>query len=133
MTKHLEGPIADCIPSFSLMSKNYVEVTKLLEEQFGNTQAITSAHMNVLLKLPKLNNKNVVKLISLYNAIETNLQSLMTMTLNPFHYGLLLIPLISERLPRSIRLIVTRMLGKDNCNITDFITTISIEPDWNYS
>ena len=57
LTRHLEGPATDCIPGFSLISKNYEEVMKLLEEQFGNTQAITSANMKVLLKLPKLKNK----------------------------------------------------------------------------
>ena len=84
---------------------------KLLEEGFGNMQVITFAHMNLLLKLPKLNNNSVAKLTSFYNAIESNIRSLMTMGLNPFHYGPLLIPVILERLPDSIKLIVTRKLG----------------------
>ena len=56
LTGDLEGPAADCVRCFSLTSKNYIEARKLLEERFGNTQVIISAHMNVLLKLPKLNN-----------------------------------------------------------------------------
>ena len=111
LTGHLEGPSADCVRGFSLTSKNYIEARKLLEERFGNTQVIISAHMNVLLKLPKLNNDNVAKLTSFYNAIESNIRSLMTMRLNPFHYGPLLIPVILKRLPDSIKLIVTRKLG----------------------
>ena len=42
-------------------------------EIFGNTQVIISAHMNVLLKLSKLNNDNEAKLISFYNAVEGNI------------------------------------------------------------
>ena len=124
MTGHLEGPAAACERGFSLTSKNYIEARKLLEERFGNTQVIISAHMNVLLKLPKLNNDNVTKLTSLYNAVESNIRSLMTMGLNPSHYGPLLIPVILERLPDSIKLIVTRKLGKNNWHISDFINCI---------
>ena len=84
---HLEGPAADCVRGFSLTSKNYIEARKLLEERFGNAQVIISAPMNVLLKLPKLNNNKVAKLTSFYNAINSNLQSLMTIGPNPSHYG----------------------------------------------
>ena len=108
MTGHLDRPAADWVRGFSLTSKNYIEARKLLEERFGNTQVIISDHMNVLLKLSKLNNVNVAKLTSFYNAIESNIQSLMTMGLNPSHYRPLLIPVILERLPHSIKLIVTR-------------------------
>ena len=129
MAGHLEGPAADCVRGFSLTSKNYIEARKLLEERFGNTQVIISAHMNVLLKLPKLNNDNATKLTSLYNAVESNIRSLMTMGLNPSHYGSLLIPVILERLPDSIKLIVTRKLGKNNWHISDFINCIKEEVD----
>ena len=91
MIGHLEGPAADCVRGFSLTSKNYIEARKLLEERFGNAQVIISAPMNVLLKLPKLNNNKVAKLISFYNAINSNLQSLMAIGLNPSHYGSLFI------------------------------------------
>ena len=101
----------------------------MLEERFGNTQVLISTHMNVLLKLPKLNNDNVTKLTSLYNAVESNIRSLMTMGLNPSHYGPLLIPVILERLPDSIKLIVTRKLGKNNWHISDFINCIKEEID----
>ena len=67
--------------------------------------------MNVLLKLPKLNNDSVAKLTSFYNPIKSKIRSVMTMGLNPSQYGPLLIPVILERLPDSIKLIVTRKLG----------------------
>ena len=82
---------------------------KFLEERFRNRQVIFSAQMNVSLKLLKLNNDNVIKLTSFYNTIEINLRSLMTVGLNPAHYGPLLISAILERLPESIKLIVTRI------------------------
>ena len=108
LTGHLEGLAADYVRGFSVTRKNYLEVRKFLEERFSNRQVIISTHMNVSLKLLKLNNDNVVKLTSFYNAIESNLRSLMTVGLNPSHYGPLLISAILERLPESIKLVVTR-------------------------
>ena len=49
----LEGTAADSIQGFSLASKFCEEAKQLLEERFGYPQVIISAHMNVLLKLPK--------------------------------------------------------------------------------
>ena len=119
----LEGPAADYIQGFSLSSKNYEEVKKLLEERFGNPQVVISAHMNVLLKVPKLNNDivspklnndSVSRLSSFYNTIESHIRSLLTMGINPSHYGPLLIPVILERLPDAIKLLITWKLGKNN-------------------
>ena len=66
---------------------------------------------------------------SLYNAVESNIKSLMTMGLDPSYYGSLLIPVILERLRDSIKLIVTRKLGKNNWHISDFINCIKEEVD----
>ena len=73
MTGHLEGPAAKCVRGFSLTSKNYIEAKKLLKDRFGNMQVIISAYINILLKLPQLNNDNVTKLTSLYNVVESNI------------------------------------------------------------
>ena len=125
----LEGPAADYIQGFSLSSKNYEEVKKLLEERFGNHQVVISAHMNVLLKVPKLNNDSVSRLSSFYNTIESHIRSLLTMGLNPSHYGPLLIPVILERLPDAIKLLITRKLGKNNWKILELVECIMEEVD----
>ena len=126
---HLEGAAADRVWSSSLTSKNYVETRKLFQKRLGNTQVYISVHMNVLLKLTKLNSGNVVKLTSFYNAIESNLRSVMTMGLNPSHYGLLLIRIILEHLPDLIKLIVTQKLGRNNLHISYLIICIKEEVD----
>ena len=123
----LEGPAADCIQVFSLTSKNYEEAKKLLEERFGNPQVIISAHTNVLLKLPKLNNDSVSRLSSYYDTIESHIRSLLTMGLNPSHYGPLPIPVILERLLDAIKLLITSKLGKNNWKILKLIECIKEE------
>ena len=129
LKRQLEWPAADCIQGFSLTSKNYEEAKQLSEERFGNPQAIISAHMNVLLKLPELNNDSVSRLSSFYNTIESNICPLLTMVLNPSHYGPLLLPVISERLPDAIKLLITRKLGKNNWKILELVECIKEEVD----
>ena len=85
--------------------------------------------MNVLLKLPELNNDSVSRLSSFYNTIESNICSLLTMVLNPSHYGPLLLPVISERLPDAIKLLITRKLGKNNWKILELVECIKEEVD----
>ena len=70
--------------------------------------------MNVLLKLPKLNYDSVSRLSSFYNTIDCYICSLLTMGLNPSHYGPLLIPVTLARLPDAIKLSINRKLGKSN-------------------
>ena len=69
----------------------------------------------------------MAKLTAFYYAVETNIRSLMAMGLNSSHYGPLLIPIMLERLPDSVKLILTRKLGKNNQRISDFINCIKEE------
>ena len=42
-----------CISGLPLTNDNYENALKLLKDRYGNNQVIISAHMNVLVKLPK--------------------------------------------------------------------------------
>ena len=85
--------------------------------------------MNVLFKLLKLHNDSVSRLSFLCNTIESNICSLLTMGLNPSHYGPLLIPVILERLPDAFKLLKTRKLGKNNWKILELVDCIKEEVD----
>ena len=96
-------------------------------ERFGNPKVIISAHLNVLLKLPKLNNDSVSRLSSFYYTSERNIDALLTMGLNPSHYDPLLIPNILGRLPDPIKLLITTKLGKNNWKILELVECIKEE------
>ena len=49
------------------------------------------------------------------------------MGLNPSHYSPLLKPVILERLPNAIKLLITRKLGKNNWKITELVESINEE------
>ena len=118
----LKGPAADCIQGFSLTRKNYEESKQLL------AQVIISAHLNVLMKLPKLSNDSVSHFSPFYNTIESNICSLLTKGLNPSHYGPLLMLVILERLPDAIKLLI-RKLGKNNWKKIELVQYIKEEVD----
>ena len=51
------------------------------------------------------------------------------MGLNSSHYGPLLIPVILERLPDTIELLITSKLGKNNWKILELVECIKEEVD----
>lgn len=65
----LEGPASKSIQGLSLTEANYITAVALLKERFGNPQAIISAHMDELLKLPDCSQDRPSLLRSVYDKI----------------------------------------------------------------
>ena len=126
----MEGKAAECINGFVLNGKNYVEALNLLKERFGSPQLLISTHMQSLLKLPHLTDRDdISKLVSFHNCIESSIRSLLAVGLDAKQYGPLLIPVILVRLPESMKLHVSRTLGRESWEIQPFLTCIKAEID----
>ena len=67
-----------------------------------------NAHMNALIKLPKVRNDDTHGLRKLYDYIESNICSLSPLKIETSTHGTLIATLILEKLPREIKPIVTR-------------------------
>ena len=63
----------------------------------------------------------------LQDKIESNVRALRSLEINCEHFGPLLVPIISERLPNTIKLQISRKLGKENWNIEQFLSAINQE------
>ena len=83
--------------------------------------------MNSLLKLPKIVNANAKDLRELYNKVMINIRALNSAGVNSEHFGAMLIPIISEKLPNIVTLQISRKLGSDNWNISEFMNSINDE------
>ena len=81
---------------------------KLLKHRYGNNQIIISAHMNALVKLPKVRNDGINGLRKFYYDIESNIHNLSSLEIETSTHGTLIATLISEKLPKEIKLIVAR-------------------------
>lgn len=84
--------------------------------------------MSKLLKLEKVySSKNVKELRNLYDQIESQVRSLLTVGISSEHYGPLLIPIVLEKLPKDIQLELSKKLGTNNWKIEEFMKKLKEE------
>ena len=106
---YLFDEAANVINGFSLTNSNYEKALRLLKERFGNEKFIVSTHMNNLLKIkPVTRDRDVKGLRTLYDNIESQARSLESLGIDSKNYGALLAPVIMEKIPHYIRLIINR-------------------------
>ena len=126
--KHiLTNQLCKQIEGFPLTSENYTEAWNLLNYRYGNEQYIIDCHMKKLVKLEPVIHPGVKDLRKLYDTVESHVQSLNSLGINCQHFDPLLIPIILERLPNTIKLQISCNLGKENWNIEQFLLVIHEE------
>ena len=114
LKRYLGGLALESVSGLTLSSANYKEAIAILKERFGNPQILISAHMDALIKVEKVNSKSDVKrLRKLYNKIESCIRNLSALKLNVSTYGMLLIPLLKEKLPGELNIIISRKFGSE--------------------
>ena len=92
----MTGEALKVVEGLTLTKENYKHAVVLLQERFGNTQILISAHMDVLVKLPKVKSMSEVsKLRDIYDRLETSVRNLRETDT----YGSLLISIIFDRIP----------------------------------
>ena len=101
----------------------------MLEERFGNKQAIITAHMNELLMLRRIDNENdILGIRQLYDKIGTHVRSLQSLGIQGENYGTLLVPIILERLPNEFKRHVNRANTAGECwDLTKLLDLINDE------
>ena len=110
----LTDTASDCISGLSLTSQNYKEAIDILKERYANPQIIISTHMEALVKLPYVRDVNNVKdLRKIYDKVESSIRNLKSLGINPDSYGSLLSPLLVEKLPEELRMIIARKFSDE--------------------
>ena len=83
--------------------------------------------MNNLIKLNPIIKPSVKEMRKLHDTIESNVRALRSLGINYKHFEPLLMPIILEKLPNTIKLQISRKLGKENWNIEEFLSAINQE------
>ena len=84
--------------------------------------------MDKILKVERVNSsQNRKERRSLYDQVEGHVRSLHGVGVLSEHYGLLLIPVILEKLPDEIKLEISRRLGTTNWKIDEFMNVLKGE------
>ena len=105
----LKGEAQATISGLTLSSENYTQTVDLLTDRFGNEQVLISAHIESLLKIDKIRSVNNIKgLRMLYTHVENCIRNLKALKLDTAGYGSLLIPILKDRLPDEINMIISR-------------------------
>ena len=78
----------------------------------GKPQLLISNYMEALLKLPIVSSVHETKkLRDLYEKIEINIRSLKALGIESESFGNLLVPVVLEKIPSELRLIISRKFG----------------------
>ena len=122
----LEGEAARAISGLPLTSDNYARAIELLNERFGRTQIIISAHMDALAKIhpPNLDTKH---LREFYDNCENNIRGLESLGVASETYGSLLIPILLKKLPAELCCLLFRTHPTADSNLKELRTALKEE------
>ena len=103
------GEAESLIKGFRLSGESYRKALELLKSRFGNPQILTTVHMNKIIELEPVNNMaNVKGLRKLYDSLETEIRNLESLNMKHTEYGPLLVPLLINKVPNELKLILSR-------------------------
>ena len=109
LKRYLGGQALSYISGLSLSAANYKDAMTLLKGRYGNPQVLISAYMESLLKLDKVRSiRDTESLRKLASDIENCVRNLRSMDVETSTYGSLLIPILKERLPDELVLLIAR-------------------------
>ena len=87
---------------------------KILKQRYGNEQVLVSAHMSSLLKINKIKRSDDIKgLRKLHDDVEHCMRNLKALNHDSSGYGGLLIPLMKDKLPDDLMMVVSRSFGSE--------------------
>ena len=116
------------LEGLSLTNDHYIKALELLEDRYGNIQAIITAHTKNLMKLPRVeSNLIVISLRRLYDGAQAQVRSLQILGITEENYGTFLVPIITELPPHEVQLNINRALDEKLWNLTRFLTIIKCE------
>lgn len=114
LKRYLGGQASNTISGLMLGSENYQEAINILCERYGHPQVLITAHVESLLNMQKIKDKNdIVGLRKLYNDIENCIRNLKALKLDTVGYGCVLIPILKQKLPEDLNIIIARKFGSE--------------------
>ena len=121
----LEGPGLRAIQGLAITAEK--SAIDILNERFGKTQQVISAHMDKLLKLPTCNGRDPSQLRLVYDQVSVNVRGLESLGVKAKQHGSLLIPVIMSKLPEEVRMQIARNSSNEVWKIDDLLKLIKQE------
>ena len=110
-----------------LSEGNYDAAIAMLQERFGRSQQIITAHMDELLRIQGYVGDCPSLLHSIFHKIIVQVRGLESLGIQSAQYGSLLIPVIMSKFPNEICLRVAHETNKDVWDIDELLQIIRQE------
>lgn len=124
----LEHTAREAISGLSLTSANYGEAISILKKRFGSKHQIVNKHMDVLLNVePVTSPQNLRGLRHLYDLVESHIRSLNSLGVASDSYENLLSPVLLNKLPSELRLIVSREVSEADWSLDALMKAMAQE------
>ena len=105
----LSKDVQESIRALLITIENYSIALKILRECYANKQVLISSFMESFVKLkPMKSMKNVKGLRAMYDLVDGNVRNLSSLGVPSDTYGKLLVHLLIEKIPHSLRLVISR-------------------------
>ena len=105
----LSKDVQESIRGLLIANENYSIALKIIRERYANKQVLISSYMESFVKLqPITSMKNVSGLRAMYDLVEGNVRNLSSLGVPSDTYGKLLVHLLIEKIPHSLRLVISR-------------------------
>ena len=124
----LTSSAASAIRGLRVTNENYAEAVDILKERFGDKNRIVTAHLEDLMKLPDVSEKegNIAAIQRFCDELESHSRSLGCLGVEPESYGAILVPVVMGKLPQSWSLLISRNVG-DGWNLKDIVQELRKE------
>ena len=122
----LDGPAASCIAGVALTDGNYNTALDLLKNRFVNPQLSISSHMDAQLKLQASSSGDIRSIRRLYDTTESHI-SLKTLGVESESYGSPLVPVIRNKIPDEMRLIVCQNFDQSTWDVDSMLRSFKAE------
>ena len=124
----MEGPAAAAIKGLPLTADNYGAAKEILEKRFEQKQIVINAHMEGLVKLSPVScNDDLKRLRQLHDQVESHVRALQAIGIDKDAYGTLLLPLLLEKIPMDLRLIISRKIDTSEWDLDTLLQSFDNE------
>lgn len=109
----------------SLTATNYQKAIDTLKKRFGCKQQIVNKRMDALLQIEAvISSQNTRALRRLFDNVSCHVRSLNSLGVESNSYGSLLSPVLLNKLPADLQLVVSRKASGADVNLDDLMSTI---------
>ena len=124
----LERAAQEAVSGLALTAANYHRAIETLKKRFGCKQLIVNKHMDGLLHLESVtSSQNTRALRKLLDCVKSHIHSLQSLGVEPDSYSSLLCPVLVNKLPSELQLLISREVSEDDWKLNPLMEAIEAE------